>query len=52
MISLVFAGVVNGQTVIYFTVACGGVGAHFVWQFFRWDIENYPQGEAMFVVSF
>ncbi|KAI0692904.1 UbiA prenyltransferase family [Cytidiella melzeri] len=45
---LLYAGVLNGQSVGYFVVSCGGSAVHFVWQFWTWKVERPEDGGNKF----
>lgn len=51
VLSLVSAGILNGQTTIYYVVCCGGAAAHLTWQFATWDINDVEDCGRKFKVS-
>lgn len=51
VLSLVAAGILNGQSAIYYVVSCGGAAAHLTWQFTTWDVNDVEDCGRKFKVS-
>jgi len=48
VLSMVLAGVFNGQGIAYYTISCGGAAAHLAWQLSSWDINNGGDSAAKY----